>query len=64
MRRIALLSAIPFFLLPFACVAQQSPATPYKVLSVTKIGGDGGFDYVYADNAARRLYIPRLGAGG
>jgi DNA-binding beta-propeller fold protein YncE len=37
---------------------------PYKVLSNTKAGGDGGFDYVYADSAARRLYVPRLSATG
>lgn len=44
-----------------AGMAQQGP---YKVLSTTKVGGDGGFDYVYADSAARRLYIPRLSATG
>jgi hypothetical protein len=26
-----------------------------------KVGGAGGFDYVYADEAGRRLYIPRTG---
>ncbi len=35
---------------------------PYKVLKTVKTGGDGGFDYVYADSAGRRLYIPRSGA--
>jgi len=34
---------------------------PYKVLKTAKVGGDGGFDYVYADEAGRRLYIPRTG---
>ena len=34
---------------------------PYKVLNIAKVGGDGGFDYVYADSDARRLYIPRRG---
>ncbi len=34
---------------------------PYKVLKIDKVGGDGGFDYVYADVAGRRLYIPRSG---
>lgn len=37
-------------------------AGPYKVLKTVKAGGDGGFDYVYADSAGRRLYIPRSGA--
>ena len=34
---------------------------PYKVLKTAKVGGDGGFDYIYADVDARRLYIPRSG---
>src|SRR5689334_23360850 len=37
-------------------------AGPYKVLKTAKVGGDGGFDYVYADAADRRLYFPRSGA--
>jgi DNA-binding beta-propeller fold protein YncE len=32
---------------------------PYKVLKTEKVGGAGGFDYVYADSAGRRLYIAR-----
>ena len=32
---------------------------PYKVLKTAKTGGLGGFDYIYADDAGRRLYIPR-----
>ncbi len=32
---------------------------PYHVLKVTKVGGDGGFDYVYADSAGRKLYVCR-----
>jgi DNA-binding beta-propeller fold protein YncE len=37
---------------------------PYKVQRIAKAGGDGGFDYVYADVAGRKLYIPRLGSPG
>ena len=37
---------------------------PYKVLKTAKVGGAGGFDYIYADAAGRRLYIPRSGAMG
>lgn len=45
--------------------AQQAPTTgPYKVLKTVKVGGDGGFDYVYADAAGRRLYVPRSGPTG
>ena len=40
----------------------QSPSDgPYKVLRTATVGGTGGFDYVYADVAGRRLYIPRGG---
>jgi DNA-binding beta-propeller fold protein YncE len=33
------------------------------VLKTAKVGGVGGFDYVNADEAGRRLYIARSGAG-
>ncbi len=58
MRRICfvLLIAIVAFTLPGS--AQQGP---YKVLKTAKVGGAGGFDYVYADVDGRRLYIPRTG---
>jgi len=39
--------------------AQTAPAGPYKVLKTVQVGGDGGFDYVYADVEGRRVYIPR-----
>ena len=39
--------------------AQESG--PYKVLKRAKVGGEGGWDYIYADPAGRRLYIPRRG---
>src|ERR1700758_4673995 len=63
------------FCLPVACaagiamlaslgLAQQAPtAGSYKVLKTAKVGGDGGFDYVYADVTGRKLYIPRTGNG-
>jgi hypothetical protein len=35
------------------------PDGPYKVLKTAKVGGEGGWDYIYADSAGRRLYIPR-----
>src|SRR3954451_21401165 len=39
----------------------QAPSTsgPYKVLKTARVGGEGGWDYIYADVAGRRLYIPR-----
>jgi hypothetical protein len=40
--------------------AQQPSSTgPYKVLKTAKVGGEGNWDYIYADVAGRRLYIPR-----
>ena len=43
-------------------LAQMAGSGPYKVIKTAKTGGDGGFDYIYADEAGRRLYIPRSGA--
>ena len=39
-------------------------AQPYKVVKTVKAGGGGGFDYVYADEAGRKLYIARSGSPG
>src|ERR1043166_5314904 len=36
---------------------------PYKVMKTAKVGGAGGFDYVYADADGRKLHIPRSGQG-
>ena len=38
-----------------------SQSTPYKVLSTTKVGGEGGFDYVTADVPNRTLHVARSG---
>ena len=43
-------------------LGQQGSATgPYKVVKTAKVGGAGGFDYVFADADGRRLYIARTG---
>jgi DNA-binding beta-propeller fold protein YncE len=39
----------------------QSGSGPYKVIKTAKTGGAGGFDYIYADEAGRKLYISRSG---
>lgn len=44
-----------------AAETPASAAGPYKIVKSVKAGGDGTFDYVYADTAGRRLYIPRTG---
>ena len=42
-------------------VSAQTDA-PYKVLATTQLMGNGGIDYVTADNDARRVYVPRGGS--
>jgi len=56
------LCVVSFALLASPGGAQQASAEgPYKVLKTAKVGGDGGWDYVSADVAGRRLYIARTG---
>jgi YVTN family beta-propeller protein len=47
----------------FALAAAMAQG-PYKVIKTAKVGGLGGFDYIYADSAGRRLYIPRRAVQG
>ena len=47
----------------FAPMGLAQQAGPYKVLKTARVGGEGGWDYIYADVAGRRLYIPRRGFG-
>lgn len=56
MRHNHLILAAAGFLLIAPATAQEGP---YKVLKTAKVGGEGGWDYIYADAAGRRLYIPR-----
>ena len=63
MRRFCFVTFIVIATLAIIALAQPAPATgPYKVVKTAKVGGDGGFDYVYADVDGRRLYVPRTGA--
>jgi DNA-binding beta-propeller fold protein YncE len=62
MRRVSLMLAAVVAMIPFSSLAQT--AGPYKVLQTEKVGGEGGFDYVYADAEGRKLYIPRSGPAG
>jgi DNA-binding beta-propeller fold protein YncE len=57
MRRVCLVAAALVAMVPFA-------GAQYKVVQTAKVGGVGGFDYVYADSAARKLYIARSGTPG
>jgi len=40
-------------------VSAQTSETPYRVLDTAQVMGNGGIDYVFADNDARRVYVPR-----
>ena len=54
----AVVSQLPAF-------AESAPADgPYKVVNTAKVGGDGGFDYVYADSDNRHLFVVRSGPTG
>lgn len=62
---LALLFAAAMATLGFTGLAQPAPSTgPYKILKTVKVGGEGGFDYIFADVKGRRLYTPRGGAKG
>jgi hypothetical protein len=59
-RRTILLVAALIAISASISVAYQAGATgPYKVLKKANVGGEGGWDYIYADVADRRLFIPR-----
>jgi len=57
MRQFCLVVAVA--IATFAPIGLAQPAGPYKVLKTARVGGEGGWDYIYADVAGRRLYIPR-----
>ena len=57
MRQICSVLAVAIAIL--APTASAQPAGPYKVLKTARVGGEGGWDYIYADTDGRRLYIPR-----
>ena len=52
-------SWLPVLLLLVAATALAASGPGYKVVNTYKIGGEGGWDYLTADSAARRLYISR-----
>jgi DNA-binding beta-propeller fold protein YncE len=63
MRQFGLISAVAITLIAHPATAQQAATDgPYKVLKAARVGGEGGSDYIYADVAGRRLYIPRGGS--
>jgi hypothetical protein len=52
--------AVLFGVSSLRLAASPSPgASGYKVIKTVPVGGEGGWDYVYVDSAARRVYISR-----
>src|SRR5258708_32024317 len=52
--------AIIFSAAAFSRAATPSPGgSGYHVIKTVPVGGDGGWDYVYVDSAARRVYVSR-----
>ena len=51
-------------LAPLALSQHTDATEPYKVLKTARVGGEGSFDYIFADVEARRLYTPRSGPMG
>jgi DNA-binding beta-propeller fold protein YncE len=51
----------PIGIILLACLAcgTSHAADSYKIIKTSKVGGPGGWDYVYADADSRHLYIPR-----
>jgi DNA-binding beta-propeller fold protein YncE len=63
MRRFGFTSALALALfMPALLAAQAATDGPYKVLKSARVGGEGGYDYIFADVDGRRLYIPRGGS--
>ena len=65
MRLSGILIAAGLSVVALAARGHAAPAeAEYKVVKTAKVGGAGGFDYVFADADGRKLYIPRSGRGG
>ena len=52
--------APPLLAMPMLAIPTMALG-PYHVLKTAKVGGEGGFDYVYADSDGRKLYVARNG---
>jgi DNA-binding beta-propeller fold protein YncE len=60
-RPIAVFAAAILTFMSHESVRFVQASEPYKLLTTAKVGGQGGFDYVFADADGRKLYIPRSG---
>ena len=59
MKKLSLIACLALACLAVTAIAQSSG--PNKVVKTAKVGGEGGFDYIYADSDGRKFYIPRSG---
>src|SRR5690349_18149360 len=57
MHRYAAILILAMLVAGAAVLAQDTSTGPYKVLKTARVGGEGNWDYIYADVAGRRLYI-------
>ena len=57
----AILTSAIVFAVAISAAQQPSSDGPYKVLKTARVGGEGNWDYIYAEAVGRRLYIPRRG---
>lgn len=55
----SLATAALFFCVTSRSLSAASGASGYKVIKTVPLGGEGGWDYVYVDSDARRVYISR-----
>ncbi len=56
----SLAAAITFSAVAFSHAAPPAPAgSGYHVIKTIPVGGDGGWDYIYVDSDARRVYVSR-----
>ena len=60
-RRLALALLFTALTSTLPALAQKGP---YKIIKTVKVGGEGGWDYITADAANRRLYFARSGPSG
>jgi DNA-binding beta-propeller fold protein YncE len=57
---VSVLAALGVGCLATSALAQTAPTGgPYKILHTTQTNGTGGIDYVIADSAGRKVYVPR-----
>jgi len=61
MKKLSQLTGVLLGLGLLAGDALAQTEAPYKVLATTQLMGSGGIDYVTADSAGRRVYVPRSG---